>query len=216
MRSKNIDETYILSMPGDFNVENAISAIAVADLLGIPQEYAKAALSKVQVPGRMGILSSDDKNVIAVADYAHNRLSFEQLAISMRKAYPNYKVVSIFGAPGGKALGRREELGSVGGKYSDFVILTMDDPAFETVRDISNEMAEYVEKEGTPYLIIENREEAIKEAFNQVDGETILLAIGKGHEKEMKINGQSVPIPSDYEVLKKQIDRYNEQLKKDK
>lgn len=216
VRSKNIDETYILSMPGDFNVENAISAIAVADLLGIPQEYAKAALSKVQVPGRMGILSSDDKNVIAVADYAHNRLSFEQLAISMRKAYPNYKVVSIFGAPGGKALGRREELGSVGGKYSDFVILTMDDPAFETVRDISNEMAEYVEKEGTPYLIIENREEAIKEAFNQVDGETILLAIGKGHEKEMKINGQSVPIPSDYEVLQKQIDRYNEQLKKDK
>ena len=32
----------------------------------------------------------------------------------MRKAFPDYKIASVFGAPGGKALGRREELGSVG------------------------------------------------------------------------------------------------------
>lgn len=83
--------------------------------------------------------------------------------------------------------------------------------------------AYYTDSQFVQYMVkqtvekeINNRIDLVKEAFNQVDGETILLAIGKGHEKEMKINGQSVPIPSDYEVLQKQIDRYNEQLKKDK
>lgn len=213
VHSKNIDNTYKLSMPGDFNVENAVAAIAVSDLLGIPQEYAKAALSKVQVPGRMGILSSDDGKIIAVADFAHNRLSFEQLAISMKKAYPDYRVISVFGAPGGKALGRRKELGTVGGKYSDFVILTMDDPAYESVQNISNEIAKFVEQEGTPYLIIEDREAAIREAFEQVNEKTIILAIGKGHEKEMKINGKAVPIHSDFEILKNLVKQYNDRLK---
>lgn len=212
VHSKNIDETYRLSMPGEFNIENAISAIAAADILGIPQKYAKKALSKAQVPGRMGILSTDDEKIIAVADFAHNRLSFEQLAKSMRKSYPDYQVISVFGAPGGKALGRREELGSVGGQYSDFVILTMDDPAYESVEDISKEMATFVEKEGTPYLIIENRVEAIHEAFKHVKDKTIILAIGKGHEKEMKINGETVPIQSDFDLIHAEIERYNEAL----
>ena len=196
-------------MPGDFNIENAVAAIAATDLLNIPQTYAKAALRKIQVPGRMGILSTDDHNVIAVADFAHNRLSFEQLALSMQKSYPDYKIVSVFGAPGGKALGRREELGSVGGQYSDFVILTMDDPAFERVEEISNEIAQYVEKENTPYLIIDDREEAIREAFNHVDGQTIILIIGKGHEKVMHIKGEKVPMSSDFELIQKYIEDYN-------
>lgn len=209
VQSKNIDDSYKLSMPGDFNIENAVAAIAATDLLNIPQTYAKAALRKIQVPGRMGILSTDDHNVIAVADFAHNRLSFEQLALSMQKSYPDYKIVSVFGAPGGKALGRREELGSVGGQYSDFVILTMDDPAFERVEEISNEIAQYVEKENTPYLIIDDREEAIREAFNHVDGQTIILIIGKGHEKVMHIKGEKVPMSSDFELIQKYIEDYN-------
>lgn len=212
VRSKTLDESYQLSMPGEFNIENAVAAIAAADLLDIPQKHVKDALSKVEVPGRMGILSTDDNKIIAVADYAHNRLSFEQLALSMRKAYPDYKVISIFGAPGGKALGRREELGSVGGKYSDLVILTMDDPAFEQVNDISKEMAAFVEKEHTPYLIIDNRSEAIREAFNRVEDKTIILAIGKGHEKEMKVNGEMVPMQSDFDLIREKIERYNENL----
>lgn len=214
VHSENMDETYCLSMPGGFNVENAVSAIAAADILGIPQEYVKSALSKVQVPGRMGVLSTADEKIIAVADFAHNRLSFEQLAKSMRKAYPDHQVISVFGAPGGKALGRREELGSVGGKYSDFVILTMDDPANESVLAISEEIATFVEKEDTPYQIIENRVEAIQAAFKQVKDKTIILVIGKGHEKEMKINGENVPMKSDYEVIQAEIESYNNDLEK--
>lgn len=45
---------------------------------------------------------SADKNVIAVVDYAHNKLSFDKLFSSTRKEYPDYDIISIFGCPGKK------------------------------------------------------------------------------------------------------------------
>lgn len=207
--SARFSKDYTLSMPGEFNIENALAAIAVTDLLGISQKYAKEALSQVTVPGRMDIYSTEDKQIIAISDYAHNRLSFERLSESMRKAYPDYQLISIFGAPGGKALGRREELGSVGGRYSDYVYITMDDPEFEEVVDISREIAKYVEQEDTPYEIIEDREEAIRKAIHEANEKTIVLAIGKGHEDAMKIRGKLVPMKSDDQILQELIREYD-------
>lgn len=209
VKTNKFNESYTLSMPGEFNVENALSAIAAMDLLGIPQVFAKRALSQARVPGRMGIFSTADKRIVAVSDYAHNRLSFEQLTLSMRKAFPGYKIASIFGAPGGKALGRREELGTIGGQYSDYVYITMDDPEFEDVRAISREIADYVERENTPYEIVEDREEAIKTAFRQVEEKTVILAIGKGQETTMKIKGELALMKSDDQVIQEAIVEYD-------
>jgi len=209
VKGGGIDADYTLAMPGEFNIENALSAIAAINLLGIPQKYAKEALKSAQVPGRMGIYSTADKNIIAIADYAHNRLSFEQLALSMRKAYPDYQIVSVFGAPGGKALGRREELGSVGGKYSDYVYITEDDPEFEDVSDISEEISEYVAKENTPYEIVIDRETAITTAFEEASEQTVILVIGKGHEAFMKVDGKRKPIKADSEVIQELIQAYD-------
>ncbi len=211
-KTPDFKASYTLSMPGEFNVSNALAAIAATTILGIPKAYSQKALGKAYVPGRMGIFTTKDKQVVAISDYAHNRLSFEQLATSMRKAYPNYKVVSIFGAPGGKALGRREELGTVGGEQSDFVYITMDDPGFEDVSDISKEIAQYVAAKETPYEIIEDREEAIRTAFNRIEEQTVLLVIGKGHETTMKIKGEMVPIISDDALVQELIQTYDDHL----
>lgn len=209
-RTPDFEEAYTLSMPGEFNVGNALAAIAAANILGIPKEFGKEALVHARVPGRMGIFSTKDKKIIAISDYAHNRLSFEELATSMQKAYPDYKMVTIFGAPGGKALGRRKELGTVGGEHSDFVYITMDDPDYDDVTEISNEIAKYVKLYNTPYEIIEDREEAIRTAFSRIKENTILLAIGKGHETMMKINGKRVPMVSDDVLMQELIEEYNE------
>ena len=212
IHSKTIDETFALAMLGDYNVENALAAVAATDLLGIPVDYAVEALRGVNVPGRMRILSSADKKIIAIADFAHNRLSFERLITGMKEAHPDYKIISIFGAPGGKALGRRKELGTVGGKYSDFVYITMDDPGLEKVEDISKEISHFVEGEGTPFTYIENREEAIQTAFKDVEEKSLILVIGKGHEETMKIGDKEVPIKSDEKIIKECIEKYNTHL----
>lgn len=209
IHSNRIEEEFILGMPGIFNIENALAAAAAIDLLGIPVEYTVQALKDVTVPGRMTIFSTDDKKIIAIADYAHNRLSFESLITSMKKTYPGYKVVSILGAPGDKAFGRREELGSVAGQYSDYVYITMDDPGSEKVADISKEIAKYVEEADTPYSSIENREEAIQTAFMNIEEKTLILVIGKGHETIMRFADRNVPMKSDEAVLEDLIKEYN-------
>lgn len=212
VHSDSLDETFALSMPGKYNIENALAAIAATDVLGVPVECAIDALKTAKVPGRMRILSSADKKIIAVADFAHNRLSFERLITAMKTVHPDYKTISIFGAPGGKALGRRKELGTVAGKHSDFVYITMDDPELERVEDISKEIAHFVEIEGTPFAYIENREEAIQTAFQKTEKKTLILVIGKGHETTMRIGGQDVPIKSDEEIIQECIEEYNKQL----
>lgn len=212
LHSDQLDEDFELSMPGHFNIENAVAATAAVDLLGIPVSFAKDALKEVVVPGRMRIFSTKDSQVIAVVDYAHNRLSFESLITSMKEIYPDYRTVSVFGAPGGKALGRRQELGQVAGQYSDDVFITMDDPGTENVADISKQIAEHVEKEGTPFTINNDRTRAIQEAFAAAEGKTLLLIIGKGQDDFMIIGNEHVPMRTDEEIVTELIENADQSL----
>lgn len=209
VKTEKFEMEFVLSMLGDFNVENALSAIATIDLLDIPLEYAVDGLKEASVPGRMKVFMTEDEEIIAVADFAHNRLSFEKLIQSMKESYPAYDIVTVFGAPGGKALGRREELGSTAGRLADYVYITMDDPEFEDVADISAEIAHYIKCEGTPYTYIEDRTEAIQTAFANAKAKTIILVLGKGEETHMKIHGKNVPMPSDEAVIAEAIKIYN-------
>ena len=54
-------------------------------------------------------------------------------------------------------------MSEVASKYCTKIYLTADDPQFESVRDICNEMATFISCE---YEIIEDREDAINKAFN--------------------------------------------------
>lgn len=209
IQTEKWSENYKLAMPGLFNVENASAVIAGTDILGIPQKYAQKVFLDIHVPGRTEFYQTDDEKIIAVVDFAHNRLSFERLYNSIQETYPKRHIVSVFGAPGGKALGRRKELGQIAGEYADFIYLTIEDPRFEEVEDISKEIAVYIEECGKPYQIIEDRVEAIRTAFLAADEQTILLITGKGHETSNNIKGQSVPYATDIYYVQQMIADYN-------
>ena len=70
----------------------------------------------------MEVYSNASGEVTAIVDFAHNRMSFENLCRSARAEYPGRRVVSVFGSVGSKAQERRKDLGEVGGRYSDLVI----------------------------------------------------------------------------------------------
>lgn len=208
VRTKDWEQEYQLSMPGLFNVENACAVIAVADILQIPQKHVQKVLKDIEVPGRTEVYQTNDQKIIAIVDYAHNRLSFENLFKSVEENYQGYRIVSVFGTTGGKALGRKKDLGTVAGKYADFVYLTMDDPGYQEVREISEEIAVYLEKSGTPYTMIDERPAAIKKAFTDVKEKTILLVMGKGQDNSNIIKGKDVPYASDVHYVKKFIAEY--------
>lgn len=210
VRTSEFDEEFRLTMPGLFNVENALAVIAAAILLNIPKEYIHSGLYRARSSGRMELYASADKNIIAVVDYAHNKLSFEKLFSSTKDEYPDYQIVSLFGCPGKKALGRRKELGTIAGQYAKKVYIVAEDPGYESVEDISKDIAQYVEAQNCPYVMIEDRGEAIKAAIDEADGKTIILITGKGNETRQKYGSQYLDCKSDVEYVKEFLKEYDE------
>lgn len=209
VRCAAFDEEFMLTMPGLFNVENALGVIAAAVKMGIPKEYIHSGLLRARSSGRMELYASEDKKILAIVDYAHNKLSFEKLFSSMKEEYPDYDIVSIFGCPGKKALTRRRDLGTVAGRYSKKVYLVAEDPGYEPVEDISRDIAQYVAAEGCPYEMIEDRGEAIKTAVETVKDKTLLLVTGKGGETRQKYGSDYLDCPSDVEYVLRYLEKYN-------
>ncbi len=209
VKCDRFDEAFALTMPGLFNVENALAAIAAAYVFNIPVEFMKSGLYRARSSGRMETYMSADKNVIAVVDYAHNKLSFDKLFSSTRKEYPDYDIISIFGCPGKKAFIRRRDLGTIAGMYSKKVYLVAEDPGAEPVEQISKDIAQYVEAQHCPYEMIEDRGEAIHKAIMEAEGKTILLITGKGNETRQKYGTEYLDCPSDVEYTKKYLAEYD-------
>ena len=200
---------YRLTMPGLFNVDNALAAIAVCRGLDIPKEAVRAGLAKARVPGRMEVFSSENGDVTAIVDYAHNRMSFEALFRSVREEYPGRRIVTVFGCPGKKAFDRRRDLGEISGEYSDLVILTEEDSGEEDTVSICKEIAAYVEGKGRRYTIQPNRGEAIRQAVLSCAAPSVILITGKGAETRQKRGLEYIDTPSDVEYAQAFLREYD-------
>lgn len=197
---------YRLTMPGLFNVDNALAAITVCRGLGIPQQAVVGGLARARVPGRMEVYSSQDGEVTAIVDYAHNRMSFETLFRSVAQEYPGRRIVTVFGCPGKKAFDRRRDLGEVSGTYSDLVILTEEDSGEEDTLSICKEIASHVACE---CRVEPNRGEAIRQAVMSCDTPSVLLITGKGAETRQKRGMEYIDTPSDVEYAQAFLREYD-------
>ncbi len=209
VRTRRFSGEFRLTMPGLFNVENALAAIAICEGLDIPQQAIYVGLMKARVPGRMEVYSNADNKVVALVDYAHNRMSFETLFSSVQKEYAGRRIVTVFGCPGKKAFDRRRDLGEISGKYSDLVILTEEDSGEEDTTAICREIATHVEGAGGRYAIIENRGEAIRQAVLGCDQPSVLLITGKGAETRQKRGIEYVETISDVDYVHSFLQEYD-------
>lgn len=198
-----------LTMPGLFNVQNALAAIAVCEGLGIPEQCVYVGLMKARVPGRMEIYTNADDRVITIVDYAHNRLSFQKLFESVKEEYPGRRIVTVFGCPGKKALARRKDLGELSGANSHLVILTEEDSGEEDTQTICREIATHVEAQGCQYSIQPHRGEAIRQAIFGSEAPTVILFTGKGAETRQKRGVVYVECPSDVAYTKEYLHQYD-------
>ena len=87
----------------------------------------------------------------------------------------------------------RKEIRDIGGELADFCVLTSDNPRSEDPMEILAEIEAGIKPTDKPYVVIENRREAIRYAMmNAREGDVIILA-GKGHETYQEINGVKHP-----------------------
>lgn len=202
-------EEYELCQLGRHNVENALAAILVAKLYGVPEEHIRRGLLNAEIKGRGEEYVTDDGEVRVIVDYAHNGMSLEALYAYVREAYVDSFVITVFGCPGGKAKNRRRDMGEMAARYSDFVILTEDDPANESVDGICREIAVCLDETHTPYICEYDRGQAIALAFQTRRGKTVILLCGKGAEQTQKRACGEEHYGGDVVLAKKQIERYN-------
>ena len=212
VKTDAFESEFRLSMPGLFNVENALCAIGVAYVIGISPEYICNGLYKAKTAGRMEIYESEDKKIAVIVDYAHNKLSFETIISSMKTEYVGRPVSILFGCPGNKALIRRKDMGEVSGKMADFIYVTEDDPAEEKIEDICNEIAGHIENVGGKgkYKIVHDREAAIKTAIEDVKDTAVIILAGKGAETHQKRGLVSEDYASDAVLARKYLKEYDE------
>lgn len=209
VKTKDFDMEFTLTIPGLFNVENALAAIGICTALGIDKKYMLTGLMKARSKGRMEVYENADKRVTVIVDYAHNKLSFENLFASVMKEYEGKRIAIVFGCPGYKAYDRRRDLGTIAGKYAQKVYITEEDAGEENVHSISEEIATYVAAQNGNYEIIDDRGEAIRKAIMECTEPSVVLITGKGDETRQKRGTLYIDCPSDVEYTKKYLDEYD-------
>ena len=179
--------TYTIPMPGEFNVYNALAAISVSEWMGVESDDIVKSLAGVKIDGRFEVYPTA-KGASFVIDYAHNGISLTSVLLSLRQYCPK-KLICLFGSVGGRTQIRRFEMGLAAAKYADFSILTADNPDFESVDLIIDDIAKQFE-DSDKYIRIPDRREAIQYAYSIAGKGDIVLLAGKGHEKYQLVGGK--------------------------
>ena len=182
-----------VNMPGEFSVYNALAALAVGKVLGLPDQAIHDGLGKCVVKGRVELVPISKKFTILL-DYAHNEVSTESLLTTLR-AYKPHRLVVVFGCGGNRSKLRRYGMGEICAKMADFSILTEDNNRFEKVEDIIADIREGMNK-GNPdakFVEIPDRLDALHYAVDHAQEGDLIAVIGKGHETYRDREGVKTP-----------------------
>lgn len=174
-----------LKLTGDFNVSNALAALAVACAEGVSIDRALQALESISgVRGRMERIEQGQPFTVLV-DYAHTPGSFEKL-MTMVRPLTNNKLIAVFGSAGERDREKRPMQGEIAGRFCDLLVLTDEDPRLEDrdaiIADIAMGAERSGKREGSGYLRVPDRTQAIRVAFGRAAPGDIVLLLGKGHE----------------------------------
>ncbi len=190
-RQSGRDLGVTLSLPGRFNVENALAAAATALLAGHDLDTVAAGLSApVVVPGRMERVDND-RGLEVLVDYAHTPEALDQaLAAARAIAAPEGRVIVVFGCGGDRDREKRPKMGAAT-RAADLAVLTSDNPRSEDAATIA---AEVVAGAPDGRLVVElDRRVAIRDALAVARPGDVVLIAGKGHEQGQISAGVTVP-----------------------
>jgi len=181
-----------VSTPGMFTVHNTLCAAGVLLAVGYSFEQVAEGLNRIpKVAGRAEVIT-EGYPFSVMLDYAHTPDALENILTTI-KTYATGRVVTLFGCGGDRDRTKRPLMAAMAAKYSDYLIVTSDNPRTEEPGAIIKEILVGLEGTTVPYTVIENRKEAIGYAVkNAKDGDLILLA-GKGHEDYQIIGKTKYP-----------------------
>ena len=191
-----------LKLPGRFNAENALGAIAAARVLGVDEDAIARGLEAVtRVPGRFEPVDEGQLFTVVV-DYSHKPDALATV-LGTARDLARGRVICVFGAGGDRDRGKRPLMGRIASELADVAILTSDNPRSEHPLAIIDEVL--VGAVGD-VAVEPDRAAAIARAVElAAEGDVVVIA-GKGHEQGQEVAGEVHPF-DDREVAREALRR---------
>lgn len=194
-----------ISIPGKHFVSNAMLAASMARQAGAAFDAIREGLAALKnVPGRMELIGSEE-DTLGIVDYAHTPDGLEKLLETV-SGLKRGRLLCVFGCGGFRDKGKRRLMGAAAGKYSDYCVITNDNPRGEPPENICQAIEEGLRPTGCEYRIILDRYQAIKRAVSLADKWDIIVVAGKGHETYQLSGGEKIPF-DDRAVLKELLEK---------
>jgi UDP-N-acetylmuramoyl-L-alanyl-D-glutamate--2,6-diaminopimelate ligase len=215
-----------VTLPGPFNVANALAAIValveagvdladavsgVAACPGVPGRLQRVPLPPGGTTPRTPRVSAGQPD--AFVDYSHKPGAVEAVLTALRPVTSGELIV-VLGCGGDRDRGKRPLMGAAAARLADVAIFTSDNPRSEDPLGILDEMLHGVL--GVPHgerarLIIEpDRAAAIDLAVAMAGKGDVVLVAGKGHETGQYVGGTVLPF-DDAEVTAAALARHADQ-----
>ncbi|NPV26572.1 MAG: UDP-N-acetylmuramoyl-L-alanyl-D-glutamate--2,6-diaminopimelate ligase [Firmicutes bacterium] len=189
-----------LQLTGLFNVYNALAAVCVGWQEGVSIGDIQTALQAVTgVPGRFELIDCGQEFTVIV-DYAHTPDGLENILQTAREITSG-RVLTVFGCGGDRDRTKRPLMGEVAGRYSDFTVITSDNPRTEDPLKIIEDIIPGMAKVSDQYEVIPDRRAAIAAALQKARPGDLVVIAGKGHETYQIIGNQVFPF-DDREVAR--------------
>ena len=191
---------YRVSMLGDFNVRNSLTALAMVGAAGLEVARAASGVVDAQVPGRMQRLDLGPGLPHVVVDFAHTPQAVE----AALHALPPGRRLVVLGAGGDRDPHKRALMGAAAARNADVVVVTDDNPRSEVPQDIRTAvLAGARSAAGAGVRVIDGggRGDAIHLALESAGPGDWVAILGKGHETGQTIGTEVIPF-DDVEVVR--------------
>lgn len=190
-----------IPQPGEYNLRNALQALAVVAGYGLPvSNLLEAARGLQAAPGRLQRIPTRRGTVFV--DYAHTPDALYNV-LGLLRGLTRGRVLVVFGCGGDRDRSKRSLMVQAAATFADELILTLDNPRTEDPDQIFADMKVGLE-EGVSYQILEDRAGAIQKGVQMLQNEDILLVAGKGHETVQQVGALQIPF-DDREVVAKAL-----------
>lgn len=193
---------------GEHNLYNILGVVSMLTNMGYDINYILNKIEKINsVPGRFELIKNNLDAKIVV-DYAHTPDGLDNVLKTLKNITKN-RLISVFGAGGNRDKTKRPKMAKSALKYSDYIIITSDNPREEDPMTILKDIeVGFLEANFKEYEIIVDRGEAIKKAISLISSNDSLLIAGKGHE-DYQIIGKVKKYFSDKDQILKYLGNEN-------
>ncbi len=182
---------------GDFQAYNIAAAVLCALEMDLEEDAIAQALAEVKVPGRFEVYTADG-GFLVVIDYAHTPDAVDNVLATVRRLSRG-RVITVFGAGGDRDREKRPLMGSAAERWSDFIIVTSDNPRSEDPERIAEDILRGIRDRSRTEVELDRRK-AIETALSYARRGDVVALLGKGHEDYQEVKGVKYPF-SDREVV---------------